>query len=580
MGSQDKEHIEKDYSNSGKTDSEAVEEWFQMMRNSNLGFQSLEKKVESVIKAYQFDCKDALEDIFGLLSQEMSRLDSMEKSLGERLPPDVKAGMNQTPTRFSIPEIRYLPWLEAASILTPPDKRYALEIPFKEPSVSEVQLMALNDWKYHSSRSVETTDYIPATSLPERIRINSKRLQNFVDFEFCKGQLAYTDMTPLCILRPFKLLIYHDKAIRSRLADFEATRKRLQDWSEEEYIQDLQENPVKDHDQNRYGGIAEKTMSVTELTALIMDCRCLTKFMDETLRPAQEHFAGTPDRVRFVDLWFLFPQDSVIYSKDTYLPQKTWKVAQRTGGRRILGKTEDSDEKNIGSWATFKLDCYYMDYNGSDFISIYRQFCIPGFEGTQAVKSLPVIPLSVAEGDGLVDRAYLKARGEQFLECTRKVQHLDYSGRCHYLTPTGKKLTELVDEIPKSVSCYSEQIDSDVIVDYSRALNEIPWWRPMTDNDNLGKTEDVEIGRSTAIDNDGLWDEKFFEDYMMAMTRKDELWIKTGEGPTGDDLIILPDRVFAFVLSTRRWGMFLYTPLRCVTLLMNHFPWQLAFKLV
>ncbi|RAL17393.1 ATPase [Aspergillus homomorphus CBS 101889] len=514
-----------------------VEEWFKTSKSSLSRFEELESRTQRVVDAHGFDWQDALQDISSSLFEEMQML----RDLNEPQEIDI-----------SVAKIRYLPWGEAATLDCPPAKHFAIEIPHNEPSAGDIRASTGG-----SGQSValltgeEDTDSLPLTTLPERIRINSHRLKHLLDYEFGNGDLSYHGGTPLSILRPFKLLVYFDKPIRAKLAEFEAARKEIQDLSEEEYIQALVDSSVED---KGYSKDDWPSMSVLELTALIMDCRCLTQFMDETLRPAQMYLATAPEMVRFSDLWFLFAQGSLVYIKGSNPPQKIWKVVQRTGGRRILEGSGHPRDKTLGTWTTFVLDCFYLDYDGTRFIPVFRQFEISGFDGTQAVKSLPVLPLPVAEREGLTDRAYLATRGKQFVECTQQILHLDYSGRCHYLDPSGRKLTDMVDKIPSSASCYSEQIDSDVIVDFARALGEIPWWRPVTNDHTFGETLTAETGTDTGIERDAVWDKRFTDDFMEAQTLMWDAWAKTGGGPTDDDLLILPDRVFAFVLSTRRWA--------------------------
>lgn len=557
-----------------------VEQWFQTSKRSLSQFEELESRTQKVVEAHNFDWQDALRDISSSLFEEMQMLREMNKSLATLLEGgrrDSKGTINshngdetrqkeeneeekteehedekQEEIEISIADICRIPWLEAAKLSSPPYQHFAIEIPYSEPSLGEIQALVGSNAQLALVSTGDAADRLPTTTLPERIRINGHRLKNFLDYEFCNGELSYNGRTPLAILRPFKLLVYFDEAIRAKVTEFEAVRKERHDLPEEEYLKGLSELTVED---KGYSKEDWRGMSVPELTALIMDCRCLTRFMDETIRPAQAHLATGPETVRFADLWFLFPQGSLVYIKGSSPPQKIWMVVQRTGGRRIL-ETPGRDEKGLGNWTAFVLDCYYLDFDGARFIPVFRQFEIGGFDGTQAVKSLPVLPLPVAEREGLTDRAYLTARGEQFFNCTQNVLHLDYSGRCHYLDPSGRKLTDLVDKIPRSASCYSEQIDSDVIVDFTRALGEIPWWRPVAGEHVFGETDSLETGTETGVDKDGVWDKRFRDDFMETQTRKWESWAKTGGGPTGDDLLILPDRVYAFVLSTRRWGTF------------------------
>ncbi|PYH73720.1 ATP-binding protein [Aspergillus vadensis CBS 113365] len=516
----------------------AVEEWYKENRLSVYQFATLKTEADNIRQIRSYDWREMLDKISSTLSEEMHKLEQKESS----------------PTYISIPKARYLPWGKAAKVRGHPSKQYLLEIPYNEPSASDIQLMASNYWDGIPHTEEDTDDGLPLTALPERICINPGGLSRFLNVHLCNKERNVHDNTGLMILRPFKLLVYLDKAIRSQMKELEFYRRQQEDLPEKAYIEALKTSPVDQMVLQIKAAERVALLDVPELTDLLLNFRCLTQWMDETLHPFQAQLAAIPEMVRFVDLWFLFSQGSLVYIKGSFAPQKIWKVVQRTGGRRYMGISERVKEQGIGTWAPLVLDCFYLDFDGSQFLPIFRQFKISGFDGTQAVRYLPILPLSIAQQEGLTDKQYLMTRGRQFVGCTREALHMDYSGRCHYLTPTGQKLTDLVDEIPRSASCYSEQIDSDVIVDFARAFDEIPSWRPTTGNHEFGKTDQAELGLVTGIDNDGVWDKRLTDDFMEAQTRMWESWARHGGGPSGEDLLILPDRVFAFVLSTRRWA--------------------------
>ncbi|RAH57114.1 hypothetical protein BO85DRAFT_422010 [Aspergillus piperis CBS 112811] len=523
----------------------AVEKWFNANDQSISQLKQLQDQADKAFEVAKFDWRNNIVDIIHCLSEQMAGLRKLNSEIAESLYEE-KRNM-----RTSVPEIHRSSWGETAISSIFSTKYFSLEIPNTEPSVGDIIFMRRNRWS-NAAFSKESSDPLPLTTLPERIKINSKRLMSFFNHEFCNGALDYDTTNPLKLLRPFKSLVYLEKNIRTRLTELETALKQRQD-DLEGGMQVLDKSTVED---NFYKDAVEdpSSLDLFELTALIMDLRCLTQFMDETLGPAQASLAAAPEMVRFVDLWFLFAQGTLVYIRNSNAPQKIWKVVQRTGGRRYLGESRRTTDQTTGTWAPFVLDCFYVDFDGTKFIPVFNQVTINGFDGTQAIKSLPVLPFAVAEKEGFTDREYLMARGRQFFDCTKRFHHLDYTGRCHYLTPTGQKLTELVDEIPRSASFYSEHIDSDVIVDFARALEEIPWWRPMTGEHDFGDTDRAETEGGPGVENDEAWDKRFTDDFMEAQAQVWESWVKVGGGPADDDLLILPDRVFAFVLSTRRWA--------------------------
>jgi hypothetical protein len=282
--------------------------------------------------------------------------------------------------------------------------------------------------------------------------------------------------------------------------------------------------------------------------------------MDNTLIPEQKRIANGPENVRFSDLWFLFPQGSLIFSKDRNIPQQVWRVIQRTGGRRYLSQPTGRANDYRTSFSPFVIDCYHLDYDGTRYCPIYHQFEINEFDGMQSVQSLQVIPLIVAEREPkLIDRDALLARGREFISYTTNAHHRYYSGRSYHRTTYGRKLSDLTDGgNARNVSQYPERVDSEVIVDFARAIQEVPWWRPNDNDPEYSFADSAETGDDTGIDRDSSWDQKFRDEFMEQESRKWRLWEKTQSVPQGEDLLLLPDRVFAFVLRSRRWGRYIW----------------------
>lgn len=91
------------------------------------------------------------------------------------------------------------------------------------------------------------------------------------------------------------------------------------------------------------------------------------------------------------------------------------------------------------------------------------------------------------------------------MDFTKKAEHRLYSGRSQSLTPDGSKLSDLEASVVKSTSYHSERIDSEVIVDFARAFQEVPWWRPSGNEPNFHTMEVEERGYGF-IEKDEEWD--------------------------------------------------------------------------
>lgn len=470
--------------------------------------------------------------------------------------------------RISIPQLNFVSWstmVEHGYEIVPPS-HYAIDILNSKPITSQAMGSPRpNRMQFTNSPNEESkgSNLNPPKSdaeeneLPERIRINSRRLISVLDFDICDRRLRWepTWPSPFIILGPFKILVYLDARIRNRLKEFERARLKLKSASEEEYLEELEMTPVFDN----LVAIRqdESLMSLSELTATINDLRCLTKFMDEILIPAQIRLRENPGQVQFSDLWYVFPQGSLVTVKGKNNLQRVWKVVQRTGGRRYLSRPDHIPHGEFADkFSPFVLDCYNLDYDAVRYMASHKRFQIDPFDGTQPLSSLPMYPFSVVEQERPSYREELLARGRQFMECT-KVRHCHYSGRTQIRTSRGNKLSDYFLYDSEKVTVFSERVDSEVIVDFERAFQEVPSWRPSDDDIEVHAIDTNEIAGDYFLctDKDSIWDDRLARDFMDAEAQKRDEWEKSGTGPSqDDDILLLPDRVFAFVLRTRKWG--------------------------
>lgn len=477
--------------------------------------------------------------------------------------------------RLSIPRVAFTPWpvFNEHALGPVPAVHNAVDVPINEPTTSQLRAsMQFQSDVSAFSMSAKGTDaripakltsiisqdhYVEVGNLPERIRINSQRIEVVLDFDLMPGDTLVTwdngQNSPLCILRPFKLLNYLEQPIRTRLRDYEEARYKLKPGSDEFYAAEYDKDPAEDRP--RPCRQDESSLTLSELTGFVNDLRALIRFIDHFIEPAKMRLQKNPGLVRFSDLWYVFPQGALVVVKDKDIPQKIWKVIQRNGGRRYLSRP---DHIPTGEYqhklSKFVIDCYHLDYDGIHYVPTYQQFIIQPFEGSQPVSALPVFPFDVAVKDNLLDRQQLLRRGQQFMEST-KICHRYYSGRSESRTPSGVKLAEHTTEAAANVALYSERIDSEVIVDFERALQEVPEWRPGTAFFSPHVMDINECGNVIEIDRDNAWDARLTEEFMEPEERKWHRWEKQGLGPESEeDILLLPGRVFAFVLRTRRWG--------------------------
>ncbi|QYT04743.1 AAA domain-containing protein [Trichoderma simmonsii] len=467
-------------------------------------------------------------------------------------------------TWFSIPILNHMDMKDTQRSLHPNRFHYSIEIPKvngdlprANPLKEGAELTRTGSNLSETAASLDIAieqggSHEILHELPEWLLVNSLRLRRFLDYEFCDGTLPCSTEDPFLILRPFKMLVYLRGKIKKRIRSFKLARTKLLDTSDEEYVKRYKEEPVEDIGMRGYQN--QSLMDLSTLTGWILDLGCVEEFIDTYIEPQRVHLASAPASVRFLDMWFLFPIGALVYVRDNNTPQKIWRVVQTAGGRKWMSKAPlVSEGSNENTFSDFVLDCYYLDYTGHEYVPVYARFSITNFAGIQSTATLPVIPFTIALDQGYVIKEELLTRAAKFQELTQ-VSHRHYSGRSQDRTPWGTKLLELGTNALENVSIYSERVDSEVIVDFQRAIQEVSSWNP-TAGTSLQPHIDDSHERPSDTDPDSQWSRKFTQDYIATETLKWDQWAKKGSGPTDEeDLFLLPDRIFAFVLKTRTWA--------------------------
>ena len=304
---------------------------------------------------------------------------------------------------------------------------------------------------------------------------------------------------------------------------------------------------------------------------LLESWKTLIALMDSDLRPKVELCSKirnkTLTEIAYEDLCYLFtPGDIVLASQDQRL--QALAVLAVSGGRKLLHDapvrrpTGDVEPVSFfhtsGGSSPFTVDCFYYDFNGTDFGAILRSITIPKYEGKTHVNSLAVYPESLS-GIGTRDlKMDLADRGRKFVQlCSLSaVAHRSYMGRT-------------LDDPP-------EEVDSQVIIDFHMAAIVPAWQRP--DNEEwmpiLGMTQPTEPDEREVIEphancfrNDCnicnnprgstiFNHQKFARQQSKGyVTSEDIVNRPFSEGELREhQYMLMPFRVFGFVLRSRKWG--------------------------
>ncbi|CAG7560597.1 unnamed protein product [Fusarium equiseti] len=392
-----------------------------------------------------------------------------------------------------------------------------------------------------------TADEVPVEVTPDRLRIRSRPLMSHleeltatpilsrVSTDRFKDERVYNS---LVFLRPFRFFIRHEMAIRQSVADVEIKVKKESKY-EPEKRSDSEKDTYKQGKQGQQQ-FSNKT--------LLEDLRLLITFLDKDLSPTLRLFDafkdGTDVAVEYADLRHLFSRgDIVVVKADEAFARM---VVNLSGGRDPL-----RDEKKQGQTSVdgFAIDCISLGSNGSSFVPRLEKYSIRKFHGARPISSLPIYPLKFDPNTQSLSTRF-KESGRKFADTT----HVSFSHR--------RVVGNTTDEP-------SINLDAEVIVDMTLAMNAKPEWRADTyvSSDAFTRKDFREVEEipwckhmydyprtccgSDAIFNDLQLDDFEAEDFLKVMGH---MLHPTAHGELTDDhLLIMRPYVHAFVLRSRQW---------------------------
>ncbi|KFA55622.1 hypothetical protein S40293_10012 [Stachybotrys chartarum IBT 40293] len=475
----------------------------------------------------------------------------------------------------------------------------------------------VNDHRQNQATLDKKNVYRQGSSLPERLRINSRELIAILTkihgSDIRGAEAAFTsDESAILLLRPFRVLMYYDQAIR---AWHSKLRKKFSDnalaASESEEIRGSKGGPpaqstepiepvksVSASAEDEQGGQQQETeFQPEEQSEIAQDdakedeaeddsnsrvalahLDVLLEFMDKDMKSRIDlvRGPGTCEKVVFSDLWHLFrPGDFVIRNdgKQAFRVLRTEGIPHQVNdiyngwSFRQLTNNEETP---------FSIHCIYVDFDGKEFGPIMETFPIKRFEKEKSVTSLEIYPLRYyrlpqpkepsAEEQTTEQRLwkYLVERGRKFLQaCSVSVgafRPMYYAG-------------------PAIVP--SEEVESQVVVDFEAALavESQKKWEPALEvligqgseeEETAPKTKHKclqECCRTEVVHDDSFVEKKTNEEFMSGMlpTRREELpsvalfprQLDTKAPDVSlseEELVIMSYRVMGFVMRNRTWG--------------------------
>lgn len=367
-----------------------------------------------------------------------------------------------------------------------------------------------------------------------QIRILSNPLGKVLWTIIC-GETLGSDQVAI-FNRPFAASFYYHDDVKSKLAEMETEQEQ-----EKESESDVD---------------PEKSKLLEELKAYI-------KLMEETIMPhyanLQEKTATDNVKIFYDDLWHVFPPGEIIYYPDA-------KERPSKADYDKLQRSKRPDQKLWKVYTRFQnenkywIKAYCIDHDGDSYVCVKEWFTIEKFDGKISANSLPVYPVRFANNGKKLMEDALEA-GKGFLK-THEARLLGHNG---WGSIADEEDTNLI------------YVSGDVVIDFAETFKAHPQWKPISmipATYYLGNRGTEEIKESTAkwywIEDQELkgfnpMSNSFSEGQLPRLTKqtycleKDKFlsFMIDNESkkytPEGDDLYLLPNRLFGYSLQDRRF---------------------------
>lgn len=343
------------------------------------------------------------------------------------------------------------------------------------------------------------------TMLPERIRINSSAIVRILNRIL--GQEANTSV-PMLMMEPYRALVHYKDEIRAWKTKLEArlgnpttaelqletakdskvdedsethTRRKSKEADKAEETEKTEETtemkgkdetPAAGQDEHDSkpeddAGLAPETPAANKddedddgdvsrnNTKALDDLNCLIEFIDTYLKSRIDYLTGNEcERVSFSDIWHLFKPGDFVLGKDR---KQAYRVINVKYPKHIMILPSPRDYWMFGDKvrldeSPITIQCVYVDSDGEQIGPVPHTITIQRFEGERNIRSLDIIPLSLAHWDGELKDKLVK-RGASFIQACgtgRGGVPMHYSG-----------LTLDTDE----------EVDSQVVIDFEEAFS-------------------------------------------------------------------------------------------------------------
>jgi hypothetical protein len=435
-------------------------------------------------------------------------------------------------------------------VMLPPEEQPALEIQLSPAAISAPLSKDMRQEGHETPPRLARAPTMDSKGTHhmfiERLRIRSRPLMSHLEAVTGRSMISTADTdtilyeevySSVVILRPFKVFIRYETAIRESVKEVESLIQA-----------DASRKAKKSAEGRKSNNSSEEKY---ENEDLLEDLKLLIRFLDNDLRPMfdfrQQIKDGTASRIEYSDLWHLFERGDIVVARAHQ--DHAYLVVNFAGGRDLLVPTarDLTKEETPTTVGGFVVDCVSLGSNGSTYVPKLEKITIKKFHGSQPISNLAVYPLRFDP-----NAAELRAR---FLSEGRKFVQLTQSAFCHRRV-CGRTLDEP-----------SHDLDAQVIVDMSLAMNAKSEWRlrQTLSSDELTPRDKRETEQrpwckhtyreaccgGDVVLKDLEIDDLEAEEFAGRMGRI--LGPLKSEDLTEDDLMLMRPNLHAFVLRSRQW---------------------------
>lgn len=524
--------------------------------------------------------------------QESSNQESNNQESDDQEPDDqvsVDQGGIEMKSLPTIARLRRVEWSDFKNLYLNEKPLYAIDV-LMGPAQYYWQRESedVNSWEYKIAReSSYWQEFDPkrrklSNTVPERIRINSESILSILN-EISTEDIP-TDR-PQVFLQPYKFILASDAKIRQRLKDLESkwlnypgTRVKSRGRRTEGLVGNIlhtSDNGSAAPGTSREAFVdCDRERSPSRLRTsfdALQDLRCLVEFMDNDIAPVLRKYRYGPEFTRtisFRNLWYLFkPGDNVLCTLEVALEpnlQSIWRVLRVSQGRPHLSRNGRKRELIN----PFKMTCFKIGYNGTNFGRIAHFFEILPFEGERDITSLDIIPTRMVEDPkGLTEK--WRNLGLKFKTYTVS-QHQIYFGSTLLHHTNGERCVSVQ---------RTDNLNGSVIIDIKAAVREDEQWVPKMGIPTMfyGDSSETSESFETCLWSDRKekrlvreirhFDETYQDDWvdaegMQNIVARDHLLSDyagatiDSDSLTDEDLILLPERICGFDLHRRRFALF------------------------